>query len=140
MKPELKSHPIVGGLIDVFGDWLKHRRELREMRNLDSRTFDDIARDLRLTSTDLDAFVRRGPRAADELPRLLKVLGIDEAALASSETAVLRDMERVCVLCERKAQCNNDLEIGVSARDYEDYCLNASAMKALTQDRQTVET
>ena len=58
---ELKSHPIIDGFIDVFGDWLKHRREVREMRNLDRRSFDAIARDLRITSTVLDAFVRRWP-------------------------------------------------------------------------------
>jgi hypothetical protein len=136
MQQELKSHPIIEGLINAFGDWLKHRRDIREMRNLDCRSFDDIARDLRVTPTDLDAFVRRGPHAADELPKLLKVLGIDEATLARSETAVLRDMERVCVLCERKAQCNNDLEIGVSARDFEDYCLNAPTMNALRRGRE----
>jgi hypothetical protein len=131
VKPATKSLPIFDGLIDVFGDWLKHRREMREMRDLDARTFEDIARDLRISSGDLDTFVRQGPHLADELPRLLKVLGIDETALARSETAVLRDMERVCGLCERKTQCNNDLEIGASARDYEDYCLNAPTMNAL---------
>ena len=131
MKPEIKSHPIVDGLIEVFGNWLIHRREMHELRQLDSGQFDSIARDLRMTPGDLDTFVRQGPHAADELPRLLEVLGIDEAALVRSEPAVLRDMERVCVSCERKAQCRNDLEIGVSARDYEDYCLNASTMNAL---------
>ena len=131
MKPELKSLPIVDGLVNVFGDWLKHRREMREMRHLDTGLFDDVARDLGMASTDLEKFVRRGPRAADELPRLLEVLGIDAAALARSEPAALRDMERVCISCKRKVQCNNDLEIGVSARDYEDYCLNASTMNAL---------
>jgi Family of unknown function (DUF6455) len=131
MKPDVKSHPIGEGLIDVFGDWLKHRREMREVRDLDARTFNDIARDLRMVPSNLDMFVRQGPHAADELPRLLKALGIDEAALARSETAVLRDMERVCSLCERKAQCNNDVEIGVAARDYEDYCRNAQTMNAL---------
>ena len=64
--------------------------------------------------------MRQGPHAADELPRLLEVLGIDEAALLRSEPAVLRDMERVCVSCERKAQCRNDLETVASVRDYED--------------------
>jgi hypothetical protein len=134
MKPEIKSHPIVDGLIDVFGNWLIHRREMRELRQLDSGEFDSIARDLRMTSADLDAFVRQGPHAADELPRLLEVLGIDEAALVRTEPAVLRDMKRVCVSCERKVQCRNDLEIGVSARDYEDYCLNAPTMNALRSD------
>lgn len=133
MKQELKSHSIVDGLIDVFCDWLKHRREMREMRQLDQDTFDNIARDLRITPTELDAFVRQVPHAARELPRLLKVLGIDQPALSRSKTAVLRDMECVCALCERKIQCNNDLEIGVAARDYEDYCLNAPTMKALNE-------
>jgi hypothetical protein len=77
----MKSYPIVDGLIDVFGNWLIHRREMLELRQLDSREFDNIARDLRMTPADLDTFVRQGPHAADELPRLLKVLGIDEAAL-----------------------------------------------------------
>jgi hypothetical protein len=131
MKPELKSLPIVDGLINVFGDWLKHRREMREIRHLDTGLFDDVARDLGMAPTDLERLVRRGPHAADELPRLLAVLGIDAAALARSEPAALRDMERVCISCERKARCNNDLEIGVSARNYEDYCLNTSTMHAL---------
>jgi transcriptional regulator with XRE-family HTH domain len=131
MKQEMKSHPIIDGLIEVFGNWLIHRREMRELRQLDSGEFDSIARDLRMSPADLDTFVRQGPHAADELPRLLEVLGIDEAALVRSEPAVLRDMERVCVLCERKVQCRNDLEIGVSARNYEDYCLNAPTMNAL---------
>jgi len=131
MKTEAKTHPIVDHVIDAFGNWLTHRREMREMRQLDPGAFDDIARDLRVTPADLATFVRQGPRAADELPKLLKVLGIDDAALARSQPAILHDMERVCISCEGKAQCNNDLEIGVSARDYEDYCLNAQTMNAL---------
>jgi hypothetical protein len=131
MKTEETTHPIVDRVINVCGNWLTHRRKMREMRELDSAAFDAIAHDLRMTPADLDTIVREGPRAADELPRVLEVLGIDAAALSRSEPAVLRDMKRVCISCERKVQCNNDLEIGVSARDYEDYCLNAQTMNAL---------
>jgi phage protein U len=67
MKPEIKSHPIIDGLIEVFGNWLIHRREMRELRQLDSGEFDSIARDLRMTPADLDTFVRKGPHAADEI-------------------------------------------------------------------------
>src|SRR5436305_8645531 len=83
-------------LIDVFADWLKHRRELSEIRQMDRTDFDRIASDLRVSPGDLDTLVRQGPHAADELPKLLKALGIDEAALARTEPMVLRDMERVC--------------------------------------------
>ena len=75
--------------------------------------------------------VRQGPHAADELPKLLKALGIDEAALARTEPLVLRDMERICALCNHKRQCNHDLAAGTSAEHYHQYCLNASTIDDL---------
>jgi uncharacterized protein YjiS (DUF1127 family) len=90
-----KSHPIVN-LIDRFGSWLEHRREIRELRGLDSDEFASIAHELRITPADLDTLVRQGPHAADELPELLKALGIDREALARTEPLALRDMARVC--------------------------------------------
>ncbi|MET4261772.1 hypothetical protein ABIC09_006743 [Bradyrhizobium sp. S3.12.5] len=107
------------------------RREILELRQLDSGTLDKIARDLRVAPADLDTLVHQGTHAADELSSLLKVLGIDEADVSRSKPAVMRDMERVCSQCERKVQCNNDIEIGVETRDLEGYCLNAATMQAL---------
>ena len=67
-------------LIDTFAAWLKHRRELNEMRQMDRSDFDRIANDLRVSPGELDTLVRQGPHAADELPYLLRALGIDEAS------------------------------------------------------------
>jgi transcriptional regulator with XRE-family HTH domain len=120
-------------LIDIFGDWLKHRRELSEIRQLDRSDFDRIAGDLRVSPADLDELVRKGPHAADELPKLLKALGIDQADLARTQPLVLRDMERVCALCHSKRQCDRDLAAGTSAEHYEGYCLNAPAIDVLNQ-------
>ena len=125
------SIPVVETLIHSFGDWLKHRRELSEIRQMDRSDFDRIASDLRVSPTDLDELVRQGPHAADELPKLLKVLGIDEAALARTQPLVLRDMERVCALCHNKRQCDRDLAAGTSAEHYEGYCLNAPTIELL---------
>ena len=107
-------------LIDTFGDWLKHRRELNEMREMDAANFDRIAGELRMSSADLEALVRQGPHAADELPKMLKALGIDQEALARTEPLVLRDMERVCALCSHKRQCDRDLAAGTAAAHYEE--------------------
>jgi hypothetical protein len=130
-----QDHPYarVEMLIDTFADWLKHRRELNEMRQLDRFDFDRIASDLRVSPDDLDMLVRRGPHAADELPKLLRALGIDQADLARTQPLVLRDMERVCALCQQKRQCDRDLAAGTSAGHYEGYCLNAPAIDALGQ-------
>jgi transcriptional regulator with XRE-family HTH domain len=133
MTAQDHAYARVEQLIDIFGDWLKHRRELSEIRQLDRSDFDRIAGDLRVSPTDLDELVRKGPHAADELPKLLKALGIDQADLARTQPLVLRDMERVCALCHSKRQCDRDLAAGTSAEHYEGYCLNAPAIDVLNQ-------
>jgi uncharacterized protein YjiS (DUF1127 family) len=77
MTADSKPYPRVEFLINSFADWLKHRRELHELRQMDRSEFDRIAGDLRVAPDDLEELVRRGPRAADELPQMLRALGIN---------------------------------------------------------------
>jgi len=92
-----------------------------------------IASELRVSPGELDTLVRQGPHAADELPKLLRALGIDQTDLARTEPMVLRDMERVCALCHDKRQCDRDLAAGTSAEHYAGYCLNATTINALAR-------
>ena len=131
MTVQEKPYPVVSLVVDVFGEWLKHRRELKEMREMDAASFSQIAGDLRISSADLEALVRRGPHAADELPKMLRALGIDQDDLARTETLVLRDMERVCSLCSHKRRCCHELATGTAAAHYEEFCANASTIDGL---------
>jgi transcriptional regulator with XRE-family HTH domain len=124
---------VVERLMHQFSDWLKHRRELSEMRQLSATEFDRIASELQVSRTDLDELVRRGPHAADELPRLLKALGISESELARVAPLLLHDMERVCALCGQKRECDRDLAAGTSASSYQNYCLNAPTLNELSE-------
>ncbi|MDO9562797.1 MAG: hypothetical protein Q7J60_14355 [Bradyrhizobium sp.] len=129
----IQEHPFprVEALIKTFADWLRHRQDLSEIRRMDTTDFDRIAGDLRVSPGELDSLIHRGPHAADELPQLLKALGIDEADLARTEPLVLRDMERVCAMCASKRQCDRDLAAGTSAEHYQGYCLNAPTIDSL---------
>jgi transcriptional regulator with XRE-family HTH domain len=133
MSAESKPYPRVEFLINSFADWIRQRRELHEMRQMDRADFDRIAGDLRVTPDDLEELVRKGPHAADELPKLLKALGINEASLARAQPLVLRDMERVCAMCNHKRECDRDLAAGTAAEHYEDYCNNAPTIDRLGQ-------
>jgi hypothetical protein len=133
MAARTKTYPIVENAINVFGDWLKHRQEMRELRDMNSGDFARIARDLCVSPAELDAVVRQGPHASDELPRLLKSLGIDEASLSRTQPVLQRDMVRVCASCQKKARCDYDLDEGTSAQHYEGYCPNAPAIEELDQ-------
>ena len=131
MTAQSKPYPVVDYLINKFGDWLNHRRELSEIRQLDRTDFDRIAGDLRISRDDLDQLVRLGPHAADELPKMLKALGIDGADLARTEPLLVRDMERVCTLCRHKRQCDRELAAGTATDHYEGYCPNASTIDGI---------
>ena len=131
MTAQAHPFPRVEMLINTFADWLRHRQDLSDIRQMDTTEFNHIAGDLRVTPGELDTLVRQGPHAADEMPKLLKVLGIDEADLARIEPLVLRDMERVCAMCASKRQCDRDLAAGTSAEHYEGYCLNAPTIASL---------
>jgi hypothetical protein len=131
MTAQAKPFPRLELVLSTFADWLKHRREMREVRELDRADFDRIATDLRISPTDLDELVRQGPHSADELPNMLKALGISEANLAKTQPMLLRDMERVCALCGHKRQCDRDLIAGTAAEHFAGYCPNAPTIEQL---------
>ena len=134
MTAHAKPHPHLEQLIGTFAGWLTHRRELNELRHLDHVEFERIAGDLQVSPRDLEELVEKGPHAADELEKLLKTLGIDEATLAKTQPTVLRDMERVCALCQHKRECDQDIETGTAAERYQTYCPNTSTI-AQFEDR-----
>ena len=124
-------YPIVANLIETFGDWLQHRREMSELQSFDPGELGRIAQELGVSSDDLQTLVRQGPHSADELPKMLAALGIDSAALERAQPLVFHDMQRVCAGCGQKARCQHDLAAGGSARHYEEYCANAPTIDAL---------
>jgi uncharacterized protein YjiS (DUF1127 family) len=131
MAIQIKSHPAVESAVNLFGDWLKRRREMRELRDMHSGEFARIARDLCVSPAELDKVVRQGPHASDELPRLLKSLGVDTAAVSRTQPLLQRDMARVCASCQQKVRCENDLNDGSSGQHYEEYCPNAPTINEL---------
>lgn len=128
-----EPYPLVTKVIDLFGDWLKQRRELNELTEYaaDSGELERVARDLNVTPADLETLVRQGSQGANELPEMLKALDIDETALWRAEPALLRDMERVCAFCTHKRQCHQELAAGTAATNYVEYCGNADTIDTL---------
>jgi hypothetical protein len=104
---------------------------MSEFRQLDRTEFDRIASDLRVSPDDLEELVRKGPHSADELPKMLKALGIEKAALANAQPLMLQDIQRVCSLCGQKRRCDRDLFAGTAAEHYQDYCPNVPTIAQL---------
>jgi uncharacterized protein YjiS (DUF1127 family) len=131
MKAQDHSLSTFDRLTQTFCEWLNHRRELNELRQLSPVEFSRVANDLQVSPADLTELVNQGPHAADELPKLLGALGIDAGDLARVEPMVLHDMERVCGLCGQKRECDRDLAAGTSGGHYQQYCQNAPTIAGL---------
>jgi hypothetical protein len=131
METEMRTYPRVDALIGMFADWLKHRREIAETCNCDARDLERIAQDLGVSGAELDDLIKRGPHAADELPRLMTALQLDPEAVARTQAMVMHDMERVCAHCTHKRRCEEDLGDGLSPQNYDDYCGNALTLQSL---------
>ena len=130
---EREPYPFVTKVIDLFGDWLKQRRELNELTQYtaDPGELERVARDLNVTPADLEMLVRQGSQSANELSYTLTALGIDETALWRAEPASLRDMERVCSFCTHKRRCHQELAAGTAATNYVEYCENSEMMDTM---------
>jgi len=135
MTTQSKPYPRITFLIGTFADWLKHHRELDEIRRIDRVEFDRIAADPGIAPGELDQLVRRGQHASGELPLLLNSLGIDEAKLDRTQPLAPRDMLRVCALCTHKIECDRDLAASSTAEHYQSYCPNAPTIAELGETR-----
>jgi hypothetical protein len=130
-----QPYPVVSYLIDQLGDWLKQRRQLNELNELDRGEYRRMAHELGLTPSDLDALVRRGVDGASELPQMLRALGFDEAAINKIAPPQMMEMRHACAGCAHKHACHVDLAAKTAAANYEDYCANANEITLMRTKR-----
>jgi len=124
-------------VLDAIADWIKNYRQTIGLRNeLAQCTAEEVAlmaRDIGLSADELLSAAAKGPHAGDELPKLLRALGVDPQKIAADNPSTMRDLQRICVHCGHKGECRHDLAAGTAASRYRDYCPNAMSIKELFQ-------
>jgi hypothetical protein len=83
-------------VLDAIAAWIKKYREAvvgtqNELANCTPEQVASIARDMGLSPGELRFMAAKGPHAADELPKLLRALGVDPRQDARP-AAHLRDL------------------------------------------------
>ena len=125
---------------NAIAQWIEKYRYARGIRNeLMNCSADDvagIARELKITPTELATLAKHGPKAANLLEKLLLALGVDPEGLANDDPLVMRDLQRLCITCGYKRQCELDLAKGELADNFREYCPNAFTLDALLKAKQ----
>jgi hypothetical protein len=93
-----------------------------------------IAHDIGLPSHELRALAGKWPDSADQLSHRLRVLGLDGAAISTTEPQVLHDLQRTCSMCDSKGRCVRDLDRDENDPRWRSYCPNVATLDALVME------
>jgi hypothetical protein len=133
-------YPTVEFVLDTIAVWInKYRRRYGVHDELGQCTQHDvnrIAKDLGMSVSDLRGLAAKGPGAADVLQKMLLALSVDPKALAETDPAVLRDLQRICIVCSQKGRCQHDLAEGTAAEHFRDFRPNAYTLDALFKQKE----
>ena len=125
----------VESILGAIANWVEKYRHVVGLRgefaNCQPEEVARMARDIGVSPQELKFFVKKGPDAANELPRLLCALGVDPQELASHDPNKMLDLQRLCITCGDKNQCRHDLAAGTAASHHHNYCPNAMAIDAI---------
>ena len=130
---QLPINSVTAAVANLVKQWKEVAASARELAAFGD-AITSIAEDLKLSPSELRALASKGADAAKELPCLLDALRISIRALADREPLVLRDLQRVCTMCNQKRLCNREVLSGTASANYRHYCPNAGTLDALNCD------
>ena len=122
-------------MFDRIGEWWRQWRDRRAvLAALDQcgrGEVERMAHDVGLGGNELRVLAGRWPDAANLLERRIEALGLDRASVGLTEPQVMRDLQRVCSICDNKRACEHDLDRNPGSRAWQDYCPNADTFAAV---------
>jgi hypothetical protein len=117
-------------LAEWWRGWRRMRQDLADLYQFRGG-LELLARDVNLSPEDLRTIAAKWPDRSDLLRRRLSALKLDPELNASDQYCALRDLERVCALCNSKSRCEHDLAEAASSAAWRDYCPNVTTFDAL---------
>jgi len=115
-----------------FRDLLARRNALAELNDVGPEV-EHIAHDVGLTASELRTIASRGAQAL-LLEDRMRLLGLDRQEVARKGIDVVRDMERLCAMCDERRQCIRDLAADDHSDRWKSYCRNAQTLEALQRE------
>jgi len=141
--PNPQTGPSRTALVEVvigsIADWVnKYREKFKAVGSLGICSPDEvmqIAKDLSLSTAELQELARKGPNAADLLLKMLVALKVDPEVLKKTDPHVMRDLQRLCTTCGARKRCEHELARGTANKHFRDFCPNAFTLSALLSQK-----
>ncbi len=126
-----EHRPMFGRITDWLKRWRDRRAVLTALDRFGKAEVERMARDVGVGAGDLRVLAGKWPDGANLLSRRVAALGLDRADIGRIEPQVLRDLQRVCSICDNKRACEHDLDRDPASAAWRDYCANADTFAAV---------
>ena len=133
MATSPRHRPILDGIRRWYRNWSAAREGAFELQCAGAAEVERIAQELGLSTFELRALVSH-PDDRELLAKRMAGMHLEPAAVAQSDPAMSRDLQRVCAMCGFKYRCARDLALEPLDPDWQgwrDYCPNATTLSAL---------
>jgi hypothetical protein len=120
------------GLIGQWHEWKSNRDSFAALDRCGHDEVERIALDLSLTAAELRTLARKGVDSALLLYRRMADLDLNRAEVAHAQPKVMRDLQKLCSICDSKARCGRDFDRGADPSAWHAYCPNDDTLRALT--------
>jgi hypothetical protein len=135
----LPNHDERKSLLADLAGWLRRSaQKYAQQAEIDKLTGEDLARiagDIGVSIPELRTLAGKPPDAADLLYHRMRVLHLDPDETGRAEPAVLRDLQRLCSMCESRGRCEWDLSEQSADSNWQDYCPNSMTLRGLVAAR-----
>ena len=136
---KLPSYPLVELAVEAIANWVTSYRNVVGFNNeFDMCGPDEVmrmAKDIGVTSSQLQELARNGADSANLLKRMLVALHVDPKVIADMDPLVMREMKWLCITCSNKRQCEHELAMGTAAEHFQKYCPNAVSIDELLNQK-----
>jgi len=118
----------IEGLLQWWRDW---REAGSELKYCGEEGVERIAHDAGMSAGEFRDLASHGPHAADLLLERMAALDLDRQEVAQVEPQVLRDLQRVCSMCECHGRCARELRRDPNDPAWKNYCPNVETLTEL---------
>ena len=132
-------YPTVEFVLDAVAGWINKYRHAAglhdEFGHCSPEDVRQIAKDLGVPASELRKLAAKAPGAADMIKKMLIALRVDPHVLVNTNLAVMRDLQRLCVVCSQKGRCEHELAKGTASEHFREFCPNAFTLDALFKQK-----
>lgn len=125
-----KSWSPMASIAQLWRSWIKPSGAL-DLECCGDEEVERMAHDFRMSASELRAVTSRGPESADLLLDRMAALDLDRNEVSQTQGRTFQDLQRVCMMCESRRRCAQDLARDSEATAWKDYCPNATTLMAL---------